>query len=523
MTKTQHGVRVALLMAMAAALLAVIAARTDILFADGLRYVAQAQRIDQGAWREGLLKAVDQPVYPLAIALAHGARGDDSPTSWQVAAQAASVCAGVLLVVPLYLIALELFGASAAWLAVFLFYMAPLTGHILADVLSEGTFLLFWSWSLWGALRFLRQGTFAWLPLVIGCSGLAYLTRPEGVLLPAALVLTLLFVPLLRSARMNWPRWWAAIGVLLIGPALVLGPFVLGKGGLASKPAVARLLGTAPRSAADAVERAAPLDPAQSEAVTHLRAAKAVFEAVRDLTTPWLLPLAAAGFVLAFRPIHARARVVLFLALLVGATNFALLRLYVTGGYCTSRHAIVLGALYCAAAAYGLERVLGAVSISGRRWGLGDGRFTVGPAVWGIVLFAFVLGSAPSIAQRLNRPMVGYRDAGAWLAQHVPADDRVADATGWSLFYGQRRGYTFATLHDAAQDRSLRWVVVREAHLGGPWWYCRLMQQMVGAREPIAVFPSVPESGQSKVLVFDLTSPATAQVAWEVPPVAAAR
>ena len=37
---------------------------------------------------------------------------------------------------------------------------------------------------------------------------------------------------------------------LVLGPLLLVGPYVALKGGLGTKPAVARLLGTAPKSAA---------------------------------------------------------------------------------------------------------------------------------------------------------------------------------------------------------------------------------------------------------------------------------
>jgi hypothetical protein len=514
MTTTQHGLRIALLMVLAACLLGAVSARTDILFADGLRYVSQAQRIESGAWRQGLTGSIDQPIYPLAIAATHSCNRQQTPEAWQAAGQTASVVVGVLLVIPLYLVSLELFGAGAAWLAVVLFFGGPLTGHILADVLSEGTFLLFWLWGLWSALRFLRQGSFVWLPLVVLFSGLAYLTRPEGVMLPAALVVTLLLVPFLRSTRLHWSRWCAAIAVLVLGPALLLGPYVAAKGGIASKPAVARLLGMAPRSAADAVERAEPLDNGQSEFRLHLKAAKVVFEAVRDLTTPWLLPLAAVGLALAFKPFHARSRVGLFIGILLSVTTLALVRLYVTGGYCSPRHAIVLGALLTGAAAHALERGMSSLSIPGRRLGLGDDRFTAGPVIWALVLAGFAFWSAPSILQRLNHPMVGYKQAGNWLADRVGEQDRVADATGWSLFYGQQPGYTFATLHEAAHDPKVRWVVVREAHLVGPWWYCRLMREMVGTRTPVAVFPQESDKAQARVLVFDLETDQGHDVAW---------
>lgn len=518
MSKTQHGARIGLLMVLAAALLGWLSANAEILFADGLRYIAQAKRIEGGAWREALIGSVDHPVYPLAIAACHRGLGvggwDQGPEAWQSAAQAASVMAGVLLVVPLYLIGLELFGARAAWLGVTLFLLAPLTGHILADVLSEGTFLLLWAWGLWTALRFLRQGTFGWLPLTIAFGILAYMTRPEGLLLPAALVATLALMPLMRSTRLNWPRWWAAVGFLVIGPALVVGPFVAFKGGLGTKPAIQKLLGLAPRAAADAVERAKPLDPGQSELKTYAVAAKEVWEAVRDIVSLPLIPLALLGLALAAHGGGDRARAWLLVGVIGVAATLALIRLHVTGGYCTPRHALVLAMLLIPAAAHGLDRLLGAVSIPGRALGLGEGRFTAGPAVWALVLAGFAAWSGPRILEPINVNFVGYRQAGNWLAAEDTTGTPVVDATGWSLFYGRRTGYTFAGLHDARKDPNIRYVVVRESHLKGVWWYCRILRELVGDREPIATFPEKPAEGQARVYLFDRTGPEVAKLSW---------
>ena len=72
----------------AAGLLGWMAGHTDVMFADGLRYIQQARRIDAGSWTEGLLRAVDHPAYPLAIAGVHRSLGgDDAPVAWQQAAQ----------------------------------------------------------------------------------------------------------------------------------------------------------------------------------------------------------------------------------------------------------------------------------------------------------------------------------------------------------------------------------------------------------------------------------------------------
>ena len=103
----------------------------------------------------------------------------------------ASVIAGILLVIPVYLVARELVGSRAAWIACVLTYIAPVFTNVMADVLSEGTFLLFWTWGVWAALRFLKDGRFLWLTPMIAATGLAYFTRPEGVLLPAVMVTTL--------------------------------------------------------------------------------------------------------------------------------------------------------------------------------------------------------------------------------------------------------------------------------------------------------------------------------------------
>ncbi len=519
MTRTQHAARIVALMIVASGLLGWLARHTGILFADGLRYVEQAKRIDYGALSDGLFRSVDHPAYPVTIALVHRALGSDNgPEAWQAAAQIAAILAGIALMMPLYLVTLELFGDRAAWLACLLAIMVPQTGHVLADALSESTFLLFWLWGLWTALRFLRDGAFGWLPPMIGFAALAYLSRPEGLLLPAALVATLGLLPLLRSTRMNWPRWWAAIGFLVLGPGMLIGPYVAMKGGLGTKPAVQRMLGTAPRSAPDAVERQRPLDPNQSTARTYAQAGRAVLIAIRDAATLPVLALAALGFARAWPP-GVRSRAWLLLGVIAVASVLALIRLHATGGYCSPRHAMVLAFLLFPAAAAGLDGVLRSAAIPGRWLGLGEGRFTAGPAVWALVLVGFGAWCAPNTLAPLNDSNAGYRDAGYWLKQNVPATAWVVDVTGWSLFYGERPGYTFANLDDTARDPNIRWVIAREAHLRGPWRYCDRLRRLVGEREPIVIFPVDPRPKQSKVFVFDLLSAPIQQARAEPGPI----
>ena len=187
MTTLQHAARIGLLMAAAAALLGWELYHTEASFADGLRYIHRAERFE----RESLERR-DAPGHRPPAPSAGDRRGP-SPRRGHRAGlvgargrlDSASLSA-VLLVIPTYLLALELFGPQAAWLACVLALVNPIIGYVVVNVLSESTFLLWWTFGLWGAVRFLREGRFVWLPLAIGFGALAYLTRPEGMLLPAA-------------------------------------------------------------------------------------------------------------------------------------------------------------------------------------------------------------------------------------------------------------------------------------------------------------------------------------------------
>ena len=149
---------------------------------------------------------------------------------------------------------------------------------------------------LWAALRFLSGERCVTYRLWSDVSALAYLTRPEGLLLPAAVVSALVLSPR-WAARGLGKRGMVALGVLVVGSAALVGPYVVMRGGLGTKPSIARLLGTAPRSAAHAVERQRPLEPGQTEALTYLLAGKAVFKAITEAVTWPLLPFATLGLV----------------------------------------------------------------------------------------------------------------------------------------------------------------------------------------------------------------------------------
>ncbi len=500
--------RLGLLMLAASLLLGWLAAHTAIFYTDGLRYIAQAKTIDQGSLTQGLVRSVDHPVYPLAILAVHRLVGGQSPHDWQRAAQIAAVIAGVLLVIPLYLIALELFGSSSAWLACLLIYLVPYSGHVMADALSEGTFLLFWSFGVWASIKLLRTGRLAWLLPVVVASVLAYLTRPEGLVILLSLVAALVILTFRPALEFPASTRRQALGLLLVASLAAAGPFMLLKGGISSKPSMSRLLGLAPKAGAMAVERERPLDSDQRVSQTVFLAARALIKAVPRATTIPLLLLAPLGIVASCRS-QAGRRSWLFLGIMLGLSAVALMRVHAMAGYCTPRHALVVAWILILASGAGLEQVIASLSRRVSRW-LPD-RWPIRrieSALVTIALGGWLLAWGPALAAPIDSGFEGYRRAGEWLATSAGAKERVLDLKGLALYYAGKPGYTFTNLSDGAHDPSVRWVVAHEAFLHGPWNYCEFLRRMVADRRPACVFPDHPARGISRVFVFDLSKPA---------------
>ena len=118
------------------------------------------------------------------------------------------------------------------------------------------------------------------------------------MLLPAAIVLTLWLLPMLPVTRINWPRWWRALAFLACGLFLLVGPYIAIKGGLGTKPGIARVLGLSPVGPLG-LEREHPLPADQSTAETYKLATIRMVKAFKAAVTPPLFAMGVFGFVLA--------------------------------------------------------------------------------------------------------------------------------------------------------------------------------------------------------------------------------
>jgi len=508
MTTLQHAARAGLLMGVAAALLGWELRHTETSFADGLRYIHKAEKIESGTWRDALLEGIDHPLHPLEIAAVHHVLGGSGPASWQRADFVLCFTCAIVLVIPIYLLSLELFGDQTAWLACLLAIANPIIGYIVVNVLSESTFLLWWSFGLWGAVRFLREGRFLWLPLTIGFGVLAYLTRPEGMLLLAALTATLLILPLFRATRIPWPQWWRVIIFLFGGMALLAGPYLALKGGVGTKPGIARVLGLAPRSQPFGLEREKPLPPGQTIFETYQIATVRMLKVSRTAVTPPLFPIALLGLVVAGARAD-RARAGLFLAIVLAASAVALVRLHATGGYCTVRHGLVPGLILTLAAGYGLTWLMGKLSVACRWLGLACVRLLPARPVWTVAIAVLIVALNIRSQGALNAgPFSVYQETGRWLAHNTRDDDQVLDLTDWSLFFSHRPGYPFANVYEAPANPNTRWIVVRKPHVDGRWHFSEVIRELIGGREPVALVPPQAHSNQVQIRIYDRRSPA---------------
>ena len=152
---------------------------TAVLFNDGPVFLALAKAAAAGDWA-ALIAHPFHPLYPLLTAAVH-AIGAPFGLGWESAGVLANALAGGAAVVALHAFVRRAFGETEA-----LFAAALLAFHAIAiehsgDVQSEGLYLAL----------FLGSAACLWRGLSLGCrrsallggllSGLAYLTRPEGL------------------------------------------------------------------------------------------------------------------------------------------------------------------------------------------------------------------------------------------------------------------------------------------------------------------------------------------------------
>jgi hypothetical protein len=191
---------------------------TTALFNDGPIFIYIAEAIVDGDW-PAVFRHPYHPLYPLAIAAL-----DSWVGSLERAAVLVSMATGTAAVGALYLFLREAFGEREALLGGGILALHPTFVDFSSDVQSEGLYVLCFLAAVWLIWRGLSRGEARWAALGGLAIGLAYLTRPEGLLL---------CVPALGLAGyQQWRRRWkpaaalAWVGALAAGIAIAAVPYV---------------------------------------------------------------------------------------------------------------------------------------------------------------------------------------------------------------------------------------------------------------------------------------------------------
>jgi 4-amino-4-deoxy-L-arabinose transferase-like glycosyltransferase len=136
----------------------------------------------------------------------------------EFAAHLVSLFFGTLLILPVFLITLRVYGSRAAYLSAFLVTLHPLLIARSASIYSEAVYPTLLMAALYCGIRSFEVHIARYFFLCGAFFGLAYLTRPEAFAYPLFFAFALLAMALLK-------RWGAATA--LIAPGLVLAGFLL--------------------------------------------------------------------------------------------------------------------------------------------------------------------------------------------------------------------------------------------------------------------------------------------------------
>ena len=371
--------------------------------------------------------------------------------------QLASMLGALVLVVPSYSLGRRLFGPTQGFAAAVLFQVLPVSARVTSDGLTEAWYLVFVAFGLRsgviavqsnGVRGFFTAGLFG---------GLAYLVRPEGLLV--SLTMGLVAVLSTLDRRVGVPRGLARGLAVTLGTALVAGPYMKAIEGVTLKNAAAVMAESVvalPAPAAGATLFAATYDPERDGSKLQWVAKAISLEATK---TFHYAPLGFALLALPFAARRLRTDPAVGVLLVMGGLNLGLVALLAAKvGYLSERHLLPVAFVGCFLAAH---------AMFGTRhfWRPIFGGPLTGPAAcW--LLYAVIVGSClPATAKPLHEDRYGHRVLGEYLKANATADDVILDPYNWAQFYSGRsvRGvpgdppsprYRWAILEEGEKDHA---------------------------------------------------------------------
>jgi 4-amino-4-deoxy-L-arabinose transferase-like glycosyltransferase len=519
-------------LALAAALHAAGIARTSLPAQDGLKFIRVARAFQTQPWTDVVRGSDQHPLYPALVALAEpvvALVSGHSPTTWRITAQVVAAAASLALLFPLHGLTRRLFGPRVAGLAALGFVLLPLPMAVGHDTLSDSLALLCGLLALRLGLAALASG--GWLPAV-GCgvvAGFGYLTRPEVLVVPAAVVAAGAWRALRRmDLTERHPR--PQLAGLSIAFLVMVGSYALVKGEVSEKLA---LRGSAAVALKGPVERKAGqgLPPGLNDARWDFSPKeepdspprRTVGEVVRSLWLQWAEGL---GAILAFFALWglvrdgAIRRVVAtqtdrpdpdnvgrgLLAVYLGMFTLVLIRHELRMGYLSDRHVLTLVVLSLPWAAAGVFVCARGIAVT-LGWGPRLSRGARAALLVAAVAAGVVFQAKPAHPSRW-----GHQAAGEWLSTHAKAGEAVLDTRGWAAFVSGLPAYDYWHVRQALTDSHLSYVVVGADELNAPSRRAATLRAVLAyAGQSAARFPLRKGGRDTGVWVYRFERPAS----WE--------
>ena len=406
-----------------------------------------------------LKKAEQAPGYPLAMlavskvvravkpVTAESANHRDAELGERMllSGQIANCLAGILLVVPMYLLGRMLGGKFVGFAGAAFFQVLPVAAHVTSDTLSEGCYLLGLSSALWLGCRGLRRSGIGNFLAAGGIAGVTYLVRPEGLLVVLAIGAVTAWQGLSKS--WPWSRVAGCLAALAVGVSLVAVPYMMMIGGrITNKPSSLELmknLSGQPRMPIGkwdgGMAKPGPMifarwyNPSDPNSVTLVGKLTFAVSAVamETLKSAHYAPVLFAAF--AIYALRRRFRTDPALALLGTYMSFnaGLLIVFAARiGYVSERHTLPLAMVLCPLAAAGLVPFIHVAS----KYLLFGSLLQPRRDRW-ILALAVIVSALPSATKPLHETRIGFRHAGNYLADVYREGDIIVDPFSWSEFY----------------------------------------------------------------------------------------
>src|SRR5262245_25961295 len=245
--RSGDGVRILVLVGLAAGVPGGLVAHTTVPARDAIGFARQAVGLGRPATFVETVKDPENkqhPGFPLTVlavsAVVEEVYAASPPEQMLLSTQIASSLAGVLLVIPMYLLGRTLFGRFAGFAGAALFQLMPVPARVTADGLTEALYLLCAVSAVGCAAAGLRKRSTAFLLAAGVCTGLAYLVRPEALVLVLGVGLTVTAMAFTKA----WPVRLAAarLTAFAVGALIPAAPYMALIGGLSTKTTPVELI-----------------------------------------------------------------------------------------------------------------------------------------------------------------------------------------------------------------------------------------------------------------------------------------